>query len=276
MEVPSNLALAAIHLNTSKSLWVPSIMKLYECFKKYSFLASFTKSESLLNASVWLSLSALFQGGTSCCLELGGSYKVVLDVAPPRGMLSPGSGEGCHLLGLGDCLDTGMGRAAGADCSSAGEVLHDRVNGWDVGACPNKMWYEATSTPLSSAGLVCRAAWQAERKSFWLLPSSQMTCSSRSCMTFPYCLCSNSAWEALQVLASLMATEQAALASQMVQAWVDLASLMVARHRALVSRVTQEQMALASLMDLVVSDWFWWSSIPSSQMALCLWHLWTT
>ena len=50
-----------------------------------------------------------------------------------------------------------------------------------------------------------------------------------------------------------------------------LASLMVAKHRALVSRVTREQMALASLMDLVASDSFQRSSIPSSQMALCLW-----
>ena len=54
-------------------------------------------------------------------------------------MLSPGSGEGCHLLGLGDCLGTGAGGAAGVDSSSAGEALCDRVNGWDVGACPNKM-----------------------------------------------------------------------------------------------------------------------------------------
>ena len=38
-------------------------------------------------------------------------------------------GEGCHLLGLGDCLGTDMGRAAEAGCSSTGEALCDRANG---------------------------------------------------------------------------------------------------------------------------------------------------
>ena len=75
-------------------------------------------------------------------------------------------------------------------------------------------------------------------------------------MTLPCCLWSNLAWEALQVFASLMAVEQAASASQMVQAQVVLASLMAVKHRALASRVTWEQMALASLMDLVVLDSF--------------------
>ena len=70
----------------------------------------------------------------------GGSSRAVLDVVPPRGLLSTGSGEGCCLLGLGDCLSTGVGGAAGAGCSSTGEVLCDKVNGWDVGACPNKTW----------------------------------------------------------------------------------------------------------------------------------------
>ena len=37
-------------------------------------------------------------------------------------------------------MGTGAGEAAGADCSSTGEVLCDKVNGWDVGACPNEMW----------------------------------------------------------------------------------------------------------------------------------------
>ena len=108
---------------------MPSTVKLSECFEKYSSLASFTKSESRLNASEQLCLSALFQVGTSCHLELGGSSKVVLDMVPPRGMLSTGSGEGCCLLGLGDCLGTGAGGAAGVDCSSTGEVLCDKVNG---------------------------------------------------------------------------------------------------------------------------------------------------
>ena len=78
-----------------------------------------------------------------------------------------------------------------------------------------------------------------------------------------------------------MATEQMALASQMVQAWVVLASLMVqtyvtfapltvVKHRTSASRVTWEQMALASLMDSAVLDSFQQSSIPSSQMAFSL------
>ena len=109
-----------------------------------------------------------------------GPSVVTLDVVPPRGMLSTGSGEGCCLLGLGDCLGTGAGGTAGADCSSAGEVLCDKVSGWDVGACTNKTWQEATSMSLSSTGLACKAVWQVERKSVWLVPSSLMTCSSKS------------------------------------------------------------------------------------------------
>ena len=61
-------------------------------------------------------------------LGAGGPSKVVLDMVPPKGMLSTGSGEGCHLLGLGDCLGTGVGGVAEAGCSSTGEVLCDRVN----------------------------------------------------------------------------------------------------------------------------------------------------
>ena len=65
---------------------------------------------------------------------------------------------------------------------------------------------------------------------------------------FAMSLWSNSAWEALQISASLMAVEQAALASWMVQAWVILASLTIAKQMALASRVTWELTALASLM----------------------------
>ena len=46
-------------------------------------------------------------------------------------------------------------------------------------------------------------------------------------MILPCCHWNNLAWEALQVLMSLTATQQAALTSQMVQAWVILASWMV-------------------------------------------------
>ena len=103
MEVPSRSVLMAICLNTSERLWVPSVVKLEECFEKNSLLASLTRSESRLNASVQLGLSALYQRGTSHLLELGGLPRITFRVVPPRGILSIGSGEGCHLLGLGNC-----------------------------------------------------------------------------------------------------------------------------------------------------------------------------
>ena len=52
--------------------------------------------------------------------------------------------------------------------------------------------------------------------------------------------------EALHTSASLMAVEQAALASWMVQAWVVLASLTITKQTSLASRVTQEHVALVS------------------------------
>ena len=78
---------------------------------------------------MWLSLSALFQGRISHCLELGGPSKVAFNVVPPTGMLSTGSGEGCHLLGLGDCLGTGVGGVAEAGCTYTGEALCNMMNG---------------------------------------------------------------------------------------------------------------------------------------------------
>ena len=140
MEVPSRPALMAICLNISERLWVPSVLKLLECFEKNSLLAFFTMSESKPNASAWLGLSALHQGRISCCFELGGSPRVTFKVVLPKGMLSTGSGEGCHLLGLGDCLGTGVGGAAETGYSSTGEALHDRTNGGDGSVCPNRMW----------------------------------------------------------------------------------------------------------------------------------------
>ena len=136
MAEPSNLALSAICLKTSDRLFVPSMVKLGECFLKYSFLASLTRLVSQLKASEWLHLSTLYQGGISCCLELGGPFEVVLDVVPPRGKSSTGSGEGYCLLGLGECSGTREEGAAGADSCSIGEAPCDKVNGWDMGACP--------------------------------------------------------------------------------------------------------------------------------------------
>ena len=72
----------------------------------------------------------------SCCLELGGPPRVAFKVVPPRGVLSTGSGEGCHLLGLGDCLGSGVGGTTEVGCSSTGEALCNRTNGGDGGVCP--------------------------------------------------------------------------------------------------------------------------------------------
>ena len=72
-------------------------------------------------------------------MELGGPSEVALDMVPPRGVLSTGPGEGCSLLGLGDCSGAGVGGATGVDGGSAGEAPCDKVNGWDVGACSTKM-----------------------------------------------------------------------------------------------------------------------------------------
>ena len=87
--------------------------------------------------------------------------------------------------------------------------------------------------------------------------------------------------QAQVVLASLTITKQMALVSRVTKehttlasrvTWeqMALASLTVAKHKAWASRVTLEQTALACLMDSVTWDSFWWSSIPSSQMALHL------
>ena len=76
MEVPSRLTIAASHLNVLERLQLPSVVKLYECFKKNSLLASFTMSESQLNPSVQLGLSVLNQGGVSHLLGLGGPPRV--------------------------------------------------------------------------------------------------------------------------------------------------------------------------------------------------------
>ena len=67
-------------------------MKLGESFLKYSFLASLTGLVSQLNASEWLHLSTLYQGGISCHLELG---------ALPRLSWMWSHQEACHPLGLG-------------------------------------------------------------------------------------------------------------------------------------------------------------------------------
>ena len=72
-------------------------------------------------------------------MELGGPSEVALDVVPPRGVSYQGSGEGCCLLGLGEHSGASEGGAPEADSCLAGEAPCDKVNGWDVGACPINM-----------------------------------------------------------------------------------------------------------------------------------------
>ena len=97
-------------------------------------------SESQLNALAWLALSVLNQGGVSHLLGLGDPARVAFGVVLPIGMLSTGSGEGCNLLGLGDCLGTGVGEVAIGGCSSTGGVFCGGTGGGNRGVCPNRMW----------------------------------------------------------------------------------------------------------------------------------------
>ena len=118
----------------------------------------------LLSSSIWVPCTK----GESLTVWSWVFFKAVLHVVLPRSMLSTGSGEGCHLLGLGECSGTGEEGAAGADGCLIGEAPCDKVNGWHVCACPINIWQEVTCLPLSSAGLACKEAWQVERKSIWL------------------------------------------------------------------------------------------------------------
>ena len=75
----------------------------------------------------------------------------------------------------------------------------------------------------------------------------------------------------LVVLAFLTAIEQVVLASRIAQEQLVLASKVNWEQVVWASRVTQEQTVLASLIDLAAWDSFRQSTMPSSQMALCLW-----
>ena len=84
---------------------------------------------SQLNASSQLGLSVVIQCGTSCLFGLGGPPEVAFGVALPIGILSMGSGKGCHLLGLEDCFGTGVGETVVVGCSSMEEVLCGEMSG---------------------------------------------------------------------------------------------------------------------------------------------------
>ena len=96
-------------------------------------------AESWLNDSAQLGLSVLNQGGVSHLLGLGGPPRIAFRVTPPIGMLPIGSGKGCHVLGLEDCLGAGVGEAAVVGCSSMGGIFCGRVSGGNGGVCPNRM-----------------------------------------------------------------------------------------------------------------------------------------
>ena len=114
--------------------------------------------ESLRKASAWLGFSNLNQGGVSHFLGLGGPSNVAIGVALPMGMFPIGSGKGCCLFSLGDCLGVGMGGAAVYCCSSMEGVLGGRMSGGNGGVCPNRRWYKAARAPLSGCGLWHRVA----------------------------------------------------------------------------------------------------------------------
>ena len=94
--------------------------------------------ESLRKASAWPGLSNLNQGGVSHFLGLGGPPSVAIGVALPIGMFPVGSGEGCHLFSLGDCLGIGVEGVAVGGCSSVGGVLGGGMGGGNGGACPRR------------------------------------------------------------------------------------------------------------------------------------------
>ena len=89
---------------------MPSKVKSKECLEKYSLLA--------FPYHIGVSAECLSMVRFECCEPLwdllplgglGGPPKVAFGVALPIGMLSMGSGKGCCLLGLGDCLGASGG-----------------------------------------------------------------------------------------------------------------------------------------------------------------------
>ena len=83
-------------------------------------------------------LQQLEPGRGLLLLGAGRSPNIAARVTLPMGMFPIGSGEGCHLFSLGDCLGIGMGGAAVDGCSSVDGVLGGRMSGGDGGACPNR------------------------------------------------------------------------------------------------------------------------------------------
>ena len=131
-------------------------MKSKDSLEKYSLLASFTISESQLKALAWLGLSIMNQCEVYHLLGLGGPPEVAFGVGPPIGMLPMGSGKGCHLLGLRDCLGASVGEMAAVGCSSMVEVLCGETSGGNGGVCLSRMWYETARALLSDGVLLSK------------------------------------------------------------------------------------------------------------------------
>ena len=102
MAEPSRLVVLVIHWKMSVKSQVFSLLKFGQWFLKYSSLVFLTRWESQPNASWQLLINILWRGIISHHFELGGPLGVALDVALLRGVMSIGSGEWCHCLGLGE------------------------------------------------------------------------------------------------------------------------------------------------------------------------------
>ena len=131
MVEPSNLVVWAMHQKMSDRSWMFSVVRLGECLLKYSSLASLTRLVSWLNASWQLHISSLCKMVSLAILNQGSLL---------GGEMSTGSGEGCCHLGLDECPGAGGERATGADTCSVQEAPCERLNGWDIGACPINTW----------------------------------------------------------------------------------------------------------------------------------------
>ena len=140
MAEPGSSAVLAMCQITSDRPQVFSVLKFGQCLLKYSSLVCLTRLESWLNASRQLHVSALCRGIISHCFELGGPSGVALDVVLLGGKTSTRSGEGCCHLGLGEHQGTGGEGAMGVDTCSEEEAPCERLNGWDISACPINMW----------------------------------------------------------------------------------------------------------------------------------------
>ena len=101
-------------------------------------------------------LQQLEPGRGLSLLGAGRSPNIATGMALPMGMFPIGSGEGCHLFSLGDCLGIDVGGVAVDGCSSTEGVLGGRMSGGDGGACPNRRRYKAARAPLSGCGLLHR------------------------------------------------------------------------------------------------------------------------